>query len=66
MSASLTRLFRIPSLAQVTARRGIASKPARSPMSSTESMIGFTTFVVCFLAPSGWVLSNMEAYKKRD
>ncbi|KAE8607485.1 hypothetical protein XENTR_v10011199 [Xenopus tropicalis] len=66
MSAALARLIRLPNLLQAPVRRGIATKPAKSPVSAGEAVIGFSTFLVCALVPAGWVLSNMEAYKKRD
>ncbi|KAG8437953.1 hypothetical protein GDO86_008585 [Hymenochirus boettgeri] len=64
--SALARLFRAPNLMRVPARRGIASKPAKKPITTGETAIGLSTFVVCFLVPSGWILSNLESYKKRD
>ncbi|MEE6514707.1 hypothetical protein FKM82_023039 [Ascaphus truei] len=70
MSSVLTRVLRLPGLARAAttaaSKRGITSKPARNPMSTGEALVGFSAFVVCFMIPSGWVLSNMESYKKRD
>ncbi|OCT84085.1 hypothetical protein XELAEV_18022224mg [Xenopus laevis] len=66
MSSALARLVRLPNLLQAPLSRGIASNPAKSPVSAGEALIGLSSFVVCSLVPAGWVLSNMETYKNRD
>ncbi|OCT81713.1 hypothetical protein XELAEV_18024221mg [Xenopus laevis] len=66
MSSALTRLVRLPNLLQAPVRRGIVTRPAKSPVSAREAVIAISSFVVCFLGPAGWVLTNMETYKKRD
>uniref|UniRef100_A0A8C5QZX9 Uncharacterized protein n=1 Tax=Leptobrachium leishanense TaxID=445787 RepID=A0A8C5QZX9_9ANUR len=30
------------------------------------SAFGFSAFMVCALGPSGWILSHLQEYKKRD
>uniref|UniRef100_A0A8C0FXS6 Uncharacterized protein n=1 Tax=Chelonoidis abingdonii TaxID=106734 RepID=A0A8C0FXS6_CHEAB len=33
---------------------------------SQETVISLGAFFLAFLGPSGWILTNMESYKKRD
>ncbi|KAJ1108594.1 hypothetical protein NDU88_005970 [Pleurodeles waltl] len=69
MSSAVTRFvapFLRRSRASMLPRANISSKPAKGNVSGVETVIGISAFVLAFLIPSGWVLSNMEAYKKRD
>ncbi|XP_023680591.1 cytochrome c oxidase subunit 8A, mitochondrial [Paramormyrops kingsleyae] len=50
----------------ITQRAGITTKPAKDPVGASETVIGLTAFMVSILAPAGWVLANLESYKKRD
>uniref|UniRef100_A0A674I437 Cytochrome c oxidase subunit 8A, mitochondrial n=1 Tax=Terrapene triunguis TaxID=2587831 RepID=A0A674I437_9SAUR len=44
--------------------------PARAlhsyPPESRETVISLGAFFLTFMVPSGWILANMENYKKRD
>ncbi|CAJ0949723.1 unnamed protein product [Ranitomeya imitator] len=67
MSSAMTRLFRVPRLAQLVSRRGMSSSQvANAGVKPVESIIGLTTFMIVFLVPSGYILSHLEEYKKRD
>ncbi|KAL4659841.1 cytochrome c oxidase subunit 8B, mitochondrial-like [Arapaima gigas] len=50
----------------ITQRAGLVTKPARDPVGPTETAVGLTVFAVAILGPSGWVLANLEYYKKRE
>ncbi|XP_076835586.1 cytochrome c oxidase subunit 8A, mitochondrial [Brachyhypopomus gauderio] len=45
-------------------RASIASKPAKHAVGSVETVIGLGLFTLVILAPSGWILANLESYKK--
>ncbi|XP_014935398.1 cytochrome c oxidase subunit 8A, mitochondrial [Acinonyx jubatus] len=47
-------------------RAQIYSKPPQEQLGTMEVAIGLTSCFVCFLLPSGWVLSHLESYKKRE
>ncbi|KAG8522586.1 Cytochrome c oxidase subunit 8A, mitochondrial [Galemys pyrenaicus] len=47
-------------------RAQIHSKPPRVQLGTMDVVIGLTSCFLCFLLPSGWVLSNLESYKKRE
>lgn len=47
-------------------RAQIHSKPPREQLGTMDIAIGFTSCFLCFLLPSGWVLSHLENYKKRE
>ncbi|XP_075401665.1 cytochrome c oxidase subunit 8A, mitochondrial [Tenrec ecaudatus] len=47
-------------------RAHIHSKPPREQIGATECVIALTSFFLCFFVPSGWVMSHLENYKKRE
>ncbi|XP_066502304.1 cytochrome c oxidase subunit 8A, mitochondrial [Hoplias malabaricus] len=71
MSGLLRGLARIRSTAamqgtSLTQRANITTKPAKHLMGPAETTVGLAVFSVAILVPSGWVLSNLESYKKRQ
>ncbi|XP_032270214.1 cytochrome c oxidase subunit 8A, mitochondrial [Phoca vitulina] len=44
----------------------IHSKPPREELGTMDVAVGLTSCFLCFLLPSGWVLSHLESYKKRE
>ncbi|XP_062867857.1 cytochrome c oxidase subunit 8B, mitochondrial [Trichomycterus rosablanca] len=50
----------------LTQRASLSSKPAKSAVGPVETTISLGVFAVAILAPSGWVLANLESYKKRE
>ncbi|KAE8606968.1 hypothetical protein XENTR_v10010946 [Xenopus tropicalis] len=49
----------------VMSKAGIGHRPAKDALTPAEQSIAMVTMFVTFLVPSGWVLANMEDYKKR-
>ncbi|KAM5247965.1 cytochrome c oxidase subunit 8A, mitochondrial [Ctenodactylus gundi] len=47
-------------------RARIHSKPPREQLGTMEVVVGLASCFVCFLLPSGWILSHLENYKKRE
>ncbi|XP_030743437.1 cytochrome c oxidase subunit 8A, mitochondrial [Echinops telfairi] len=47
-------------------RAHIHSKPPREQLGYMECVVAFTTFALCFFVPSGWIMSHLENYKKRE
>uniref|UniRef100_A0A8C0LDL6 Cytochrome c oxidase subunit 8 n=1 Tax=Canis lupus dingo TaxID=286419 RepID=A0A8C0LDL6_CANLU len=48
---------------------GLASHPQPATLGSAGTMdvaVGLTSCFLCFLLPSGWVLSHLESYKKQE
>nr|XP_025860375.1 cytochrome c oxidase subunit 8A, mitochondrial [Vulpes vulpes] len=45
-------------------RAQIHSKPPREQLGTMDVAVGLTSCFLCFLLPSGWVLSHLESYKK--
>ncbi|KAG9475446.1 hypothetical protein GDO78_003711 [Eleutherodactylus coqui] len=66
MSSAVTRLFRLPRVTRVVCRRGMSSNGTRTEMNARDTIIGLTAFMAIFLGPSGYILANLEEYKKRD
>ncbi|XP_069750338.1 cytochrome c oxidase subunit 8A, mitochondrial [Narcine bancroftii] len=62
----IARLAPALRLAALPQRAGIATKPARSPVSTVESIIGFSTLTIVMLLPAGWFLTNIESFKKQE
>ncbi|XP_020039887.1 cytochrome c oxidase subunit 8B, mitochondrial-like [Castor canadensis] len=58
------KLLQAPLRCWVVPRAYVSAKPARTPTGPMEQTMGIVTFFVCILAPAGWVLSNLENYKK--
>ena len=44
----------------------IHSKPPREQLGTMDVAVGLTSCFLYFLLPSGWVLSHLESYKKRE
>ncbi|GAA6095558.1 cytochrome c oxidase subunit 8B, mitochondrial [Tachysurus ichikawai] len=71
MSALLRGLVRIrsaPALqgTAITQRANITSKPAKDAKGAAETAFGLALFATAILVPSGWVLANLESYKKKE
>ncbi|XP_036182738.1 cytochrome c oxidase subunit 8A, mitochondrial [Myotis myotis] len=47
-------------------RAHVHSKPPREQLGTLDVVIGLTSCFLCILGPSGWVLSHLESYKKRE
>ncbi|XP_054999107.1 cytochrome c oxidase subunit 8A, mitochondrial [Sorex araneus] len=47
-------------------RAQVHSRPPREPFGTTDVVVGLTACFLCFLVPPGWVLANLESYKKRE
>ncbi|XP_034880634.1 cytochrome c oxidase subunit 8A, mitochondrial-like [Mirounga leonina] len=45
-------------------RAQIHFKPPREELRTMDVAVGLTSCFLCFLLPSGWVLSHLESYKK--
>ncbi|NXU97446.1 COX8A oxidase, partial [Cettia cetti] len=48
------------------APRGLKSGPPQSPVGVGESAVGLIAMFVSFFGPAGWVLGNLDNYKKRE
>ncbi|TFK12193.1 multiple epidermal growth factor-like domains protein 10 [Platysternon megacephalum] len=46
--------------------RALHSQPPENRVGPLETVIGLGAFFLAFMVPSGWILANMESYKKRD
>ncbi|XP_073752955.1 cytochrome c oxidase subunit 8A, mitochondrial-like [Callorhinus ursinus] len=44
----------------------IHSKPPWEELGTMDVAVGLASCVLCFLLPSGWVLSHLESYKKQE
>ncbi|MCJ8740700.1 hypothetical protein PDJAM_G00062010 [Pangasius djambal] len=71
MSALLRGLARIrsaPALrgTAITQRANLTAKPAKDVLGPAETTIGLAMFALAILVPSGWVLANLESYKKKE
>ncbi|XP_059382516.1 cytochrome c oxidase subunit 8B, mitochondrial [Carassius carassius] len=47
-------------------RANITTRPAKDTFGPVETVVGLTMFSLTILGPSGWVLANLENYKKKD
>ncbi|XP_016336545.1 cytochrome c oxidase subunit 8B, mitochondrial-like [Sinocyclocheilus anshuiensis] len=59
------RIRRVLRGSTITQRANIATRPAKDKFGPTETIIGLTVFSFTILGPSGWVLANLENYKKK-
>ncbi|XP_059392225.1 cytochrome c oxidase subunit 8B, mitochondrial [Carassius carassius] len=50
---------------QIIPKANISAKPAKHVLSAGEQVFVMVTMFVTILGPSGWVLANLEEYKKR-
>ncbi|XP_023823121.1 cytochrome c oxidase subunit 8B, mitochondrial [Salvelinus sp. IW2-2015] len=50
----------------ITQRASVFTRPAKDPLGPVETVIGLGMFAVAILGPSGWVLANIENYKKKE
>ncbi|KAK2872820.1 hypothetical protein QQF64_017526 [Cirrhinus molitorella] len=64
----IARIRTAPALrgSTITQRANIATRPAKDSLGPAETTIGLAIFSITILGPSGWVLANLESYKKRD
>ncbi|GAA6080838.1 cytochrome c oxidase subunit 8B, mitochondrial [Tachysurus ichikawai] len=58
-------LFRATLRQHLTQRANISAKPAKHVVSTGEHVIALMSMFVTILVPSGWILNNLENYKKR-
>uniref|UniRef100_A0A3Q3XED0 Cytochrome c oxidase subunit 8A n=1 Tax=Mola mola TaxID=94237 RepID=A0A3Q3XED0_MOLML len=49
----------------VCQRANIFTKPGKEKIGAVETIIGLGMFSLAILGPSGWILANLEDYKKR-
>ncbi|XP_018620767.1 cytochrome c oxidase subunit 8B [Scleropages formosus] len=49
----------------VTPRATITAKPPKHHLSVADQTIAMVILFACILVPSGWVMANLEEYKKR-
>ncbi|XP_076972004.1 cytochrome c oxidase subunit 8A, mitochondrial [Tamandua tetradactyla] len=67
--SALTPLLRgltAPGRRLLVPRAQIYSKPPREQLGPLDNAIGLISCFLCFFVPSGWVLSHLENYKKRE
>ncbi|XP_038554243.1 cytochrome c oxidase subunit 8B, mitochondrial-like [Micropterus salmoides] len=50
----------------VCQRANLYTKPAKGKVGAAETVIGMGLFSLAILGPAGWVLANLEDYKKKD
>ncbi|XP_043076719.1 cytochrome c oxidase subunit 8A, mitochondrial [Puntigrus tetrazona] len=50
----------------ITQRANIATRPAKDKFGPVETAIGLTVFSLTILGPSGYILANLESYKKKE
>ncbi|KAL2093649.1 hypothetical protein ACEWY4_010961 [Coilia grayii] len=51
---------------QLVQKANITAKPAKHVVSVGEQAFVMGVMFVTILGPSGWILANLENYKKRD
>uniref|UniRef100_UPI0037E86D05 cytochrome c oxidase subunit 8B n=1 Tax=Semicossyphus pulcher TaxID=241346 RepID=UPI0037E86D05 len=61
-----SRLLRSALRTQLLPTAQLSNKPAKHTVSAGEQVIAMTTLFVAILAPSGWILSHLEDYKKKQ
>ncbi|KAJ7996310.1 hypothetical protein DPEC_G00235770 [Dallia pectoralis] len=49
----------------ITQKAGVFTRPAKDPVGPAETAIGLGMFTLAILGPSGWVLANIQNYKKK-
>ncbi|KAJ8366743.1 hypothetical protein AAFF_G00342750 [Aldrovandia affinis] len=50
----------------ITQRASLYSKPAKDALGPVETGVGLAMFTMAILGPSGYILSHIESYKKKD
>ncbi|XP_052400412.1 cytochrome c oxidase subunit 8B, mitochondrial [Carassius gibelio] len=50
---------------QITPKANISAKPAKHVLSAGEQTFVMVVMFATILGPSGWILTNLEEYKKR-
>ncbi|MBN3304709.1 cytochrome c oxidase subunit 8A, mitochondrial [Amia ocellicauda] len=50
----------------VVQRASLYTKPPKENIGAVETAIGLGLMSIAILGPSGWVLANLENYKRRD
>ncbi|XP_066505983.1 cytochrome c oxidase subunit 8B [Hoplias malabaricus] len=58
-------LLRAPLRHSLISRAQISVKPAKHEISAAEQGIVLLVMFATILGPSGWILANLEDYKKR-
>ncbi|XP_020514538.1 cytochrome c oxidase subunit 8B [Labrus bergylta] len=61
-----SRLLRSALRTQLVPVANVASKPAKHNITAGEQAIALTVMFVTILGPSGWILSHLEDYKKKQ
>ena len=56
----------MPDLLLPVLRAQIHSEPLQEQLRTGDIATGLTSCFLCFLLPSGWVLSHLDSYKKRE
>ncbi|XP_036379431.1 cytochrome c oxidase subunit 8A, mitochondrial [Megalops cyprinoides] len=56
----------VPRGPAVTQRASLFTRPPKDPLGPVETGIGLGMFALAILGPAGWVLANLESYKKKD
>ncbi|XP_041948230.1 cytochrome c oxidase subunit 8B, mitochondrial [Alosa sapidissima] len=64
----LSAVRSVPVVRSVTMsqRANLANRAAKDPLGPAETAIGLTLFSLAILGPSGWILANLESYKKKE
>ncbi|XP_034542692.1 cytochrome c oxidase subunit 8B, mitochondrial [Notolabrus celidotus] len=61
-----SRLLRSALRTQLVPVANVASKPAKHNITVGEQAIAMSVMFVTILGPSGWILSHLEDYKKKQ
>ncbi|KAM7002251.1 cytochrome c oxidase subunit 8B, mitochondrial-like [Tautogolabrus adspersus] len=61
-----SRLLRSALRTQLVPVANLTSKPAKHNITAGEQAIALTVMFVTILGPSGWILSHLEDYKKKQ
>ncbi|XP_056303175.1 cytochrome c oxidase subunit 8A, mitochondrial [Danio aesculapii] len=64
----IARVRAVPVLrgSTITQRANLVTRPAKEALGPVETTAALAIFTLAILGPAGWVLSNLENYKKRD
>ncbi|KAK5614233.1 hypothetical protein CRENBAI_006198 [Crenichthys baileyi] len=63
---AVSSLFRSALRSRVVPAANLMTKPAKENITAGEQAIAMTAFFVSLLVPSGWILANLESYKKKE